>query len=60
MFLTDPDLEFWIRVVSRYGSGSAGSVAALVVVGMMKLVQSVDDHVCGAVHSVPVRAKLTR
>ena len=29
--LTDPDLEFWIRVVSRSesGSGSAGSVAAL-------------------------------
>ena len=31
VFLTDPDLEFWIRVVSRSGSGSgsAGSVAAL-------------------------------
>ena len=29
--LTDPDLAFWIRVVSRSGSGSgsAGSVAAL-------------------------------
>ena len=32
-FLTDPHLEFWIRLVSRSGcgSGSAGSVAALVV-----------------------------
>ena len=31
IFLTDPDLEFWIRVVSRSGSGSesAKSVAAL-------------------------------
>ena len=31
IFLTDPDLKFWIRVVSRSGSGSgsAGSVAAL-------------------------------
>ena len=32
IFLTDTDLEFWIRVVSRSGfrSGSARSVAALV------------------------------
>ena len=28
IFLTDPDLDLWIRVVSRFGS--AGSVAALV------------------------------
>ena len=26
--MTDPDLEFWIRVVSRSGSGFARSVAA--------------------------------
>ena len=31
-FLTDPHLEFWIRLVSRsgFGSGSGGSVTALV------------------------------
>ena len=41
--LTDPDLEFWIRVVSRSaGSGSAGSVAALVLTHVSE--KSVERH----------------
>ena len=41
VFLTDPDLEFWIRVVSRSGSGSgsAGSMAALGIVAFWIYVQ---------------------
>ena len=41
VFLTDPDLEFWIRLVSRSVSGSAVSVAAL----------ARDGHVVSNVHA---------